>query len=78
MIDDKNKKMKKWAQYFSSHYLFWRLSILPVFYNKCIPQVNRTQNRLKAILSKNMFQQSMVKTSYSHGHSVQNIRAVLP
>ena len=32
---------------------------LPVLYNKCIPPANRTQNRLiKAILSKNMLQQS--------------------
>ena len=50
MIDDENEKMKKWVQYFPSHYLFLGLSILPVLYNKCILQVSRTQNRLKAIL----------------------------
>ena len=48
MIDDKNEKMKKLTQYFPSHYLFWRLNILSVLYNECIPQLNRTQNRLKA------------------------------
>ena len=30
MIDAENEKMKNWAQYFPSHYLFWRINILPV------------------------------------------------
>ena len=66
MIDDENEKMKKGAQYFPSHYLFWRLNILPVLYNKCISQVNRAQNRLKAILSKNILQQSLLELRTVH------------
>ena len=73
MIDDENEKMKKWAQYFPSHYRFWRLNILPVLYNKCIPQVNRTQNKLKAILSKNMLQQSLLELRAMHPQFRKNV-----
>ena len=58
--------MKKWVQYFPTHYLFWRQNILPVLYNKCIPQVNRTPNMLNAILSKNLLHQNLLELHTVH------------